>query len=55
MFPKKKYEVTIYTLPHLKCIRLVSAGSISPCVRIKLTLKIYLKRVACPGACDEID
>jgi len=44
------FEVTIHTLPHLKCIRLVSVRSTLPCintgVRIELTFNFILYRVS---------
>jgi len=44
----KRNELTIHTLPHLKCISLVSVGSSLPCinmgVRIELTYKKSISR-----------
>jgi len=41
---KQKNEVTIHTLPHLKCIRLVSVRSSLPCIHIGVRIDLIFKK-----------
>ena len=39
------YKVTIHTLPHLKCIRLLSVRSSRPCINIGVRIELTIFRV----------